>query len=72
MVLVADQEGDGAAERAAVAHAREHLDRVLLDLHAAAAAVAALAPAQVGVDRLAIDGYAGGKALHDDAESGSM
>jgi hypothetical protein len=72
VVLVADQERDRAAERAAVAHSREHLDRVLLDLHAAAAAVAALPSPQVGVDRLAVDGNACRKPLDDDAESGSM
>ena len=72
VVLVADQQRHRAAERAAVAHAREHLGRVLLDLHAAAAAVAALAAPQVGVDPLALDGDSRRKALDHDAERGSV
>ena len=53
-------------------HARQDLDRVGLDLHAPAAAVAALPPAQVGVDLLAQDGHARGQAVHDDGQSGTV
>ena len=51
VVAVADEQRDRAAQRPTVAHAAEDLDRVALDLHASAAPVAALAAAQVGVDR---------------------
>ena len=72
VVPVADEQGDGAAERHAVADAGEHLHRVALDLHAAAAAVAALAPPQVGVDGGAVHGQARGQALDDDGERGAV
>ena len=72
VVAVADQQRHRAAQRPAVAHARQHLDRVLLDLHPAAAAVAALAAAQVGVDALALDGNPGRQSLDHDAERGTV
>ena len=43
-----------------------------LDLHAPAAAVAALAAAQVGVDGGAVDGDARGQAVHDHGQRGSV
>src|SRR5437660_820294 len=49
-VAVRDLERDGTAERGSPPHAREDVDRVALDLHAAAAPVAALAARQVLVD----------------------
>ncbi len=55
MVAVCDDERERGPERAAVAQAGEHLDAVLLDLLARAAAVALLAAAQVGVDRVAVE-----------------
>ena len=55
VVAVADDERERRAERAAVAEAREHLDLVGLDLLARRAAVALLAAAEVGVDRLPVE-----------------
>ena len=55
VVAVADDERERRAERPAVAQAGEHLDVVLLDLLARAAAVALLAAAEVGVDRGAVE-----------------
>ena len=55
VVAVADDERERRAERAAVPQAGEHLDLVRLDLLARAAAVALLAPAQVGVDRRPVE-----------------
>src|SRR5438128_1737876 len=49
-VAVRDLERDGTAERGSPPHAREDVDLVALDLHAAAAPVAALAACQVLVD----------------------
>ena len=55
MVAVADDERERCAERAAVPEAGEHLDLVLLELLARAAAVALLAPVEVGVDRSPVE-----------------
>src|SRR5438445_3663242 len=49
-VAVRDLERDGTAERGSPPHAREDVDLVALDLHAAAAPVAALSARQVLVD----------------------
>ncbi len=51
-VAVPHQHGDRGAEGLARAHAGEPFDLVCLDLHARAAAVAAHAPFQLGVDAL--------------------
>ena len=72
VVAVGDLEGDGAAERAAVADAGGDLRGVLLDLHAAAAAVAELAPRHVRVDRLAVEREPGGQALDDGGQAGPV
>ena len=48
-VAIADEQRDRRAGRAAPAHAREDLGAVAFDLHAAAAAVAALAPPQLAL-----------------------
>jgi hypothetical protein len=63
-VAIADQHGDGAAERVALAHAAQDLRRVHLDLHAAAAAVAELPPTKVAGEDVLIDGQARGEAFH--------
>ena len=55
VVAVADDERERRPERAPVPEPGEHLDLVLLELLARAAAVALLAPAQVGVDRGAVE-----------------
>ena len=61
MVAVADDERERRAERAAVAEAGEHLDLVRLDLLARRAAVALLAPAEVGVDRVLVEDEPAGR-----------
>ena len=55
VVAIADDERERRSQRAPVPEAGEHLDPVLLDLLARTAAVALLAPAQVGVDRVAVE-----------------
>ena len=55
VVLVGDQQGDGAAQRDAAPDAAEDVDVIGLDLLPAAAAIAALAAAQLGVDRLRLE-----------------
>src|SRR3989441_13334986 len=49
-VPIGDMQGDGGAEGEPFADAREELDAVLLDPHAAAAAVAFLASGEVPID----------------------
>ena len=65
VVAVGDEDGDRAAERAPVAHAGADLDRVGLDPHPPAAAVAELAPRHVAVERLAVELEPGRHALDD-------
>ena len=72
VVAVGDQQRDRAAERAAVADPRADLDRVLLDLHPAAAAVTELAPRHVAVERLAVDLEPRGQALDDRDQPGAV
>ena len=55
VVAVADDEREWRAERAPVPEAGEHLDLVPLELLARAAAVALLAPVEVGVDRRPVE-----------------
>ena len=68
-VAVRDPEGDGRAEREAVADAGGDLGAVLLDLHAPAAAVAALAAGHVDGDVVLGEGQAGGEALDEGGEA---
>ena len=70
--LLRTSERHRAAQGPAVADAGEDLHAVGLDLHAAAAAVAALAPAQVRVDRGAVHGETGGQAVHHHGERGAV
>ena len=72
VVAVGDEDGDRAAERAAVADAGADLDRVGLDLHPPAAAVAELAPRHVAVERLAVELEPGRHALDDRDEPGPV
>ena len=60
------------AERHCLAEAGEHLDGVGLELLARAAAVAELAPPQVGVDRGAVEPQAGGQAGEHGHECGTV
>jgi len=55
-----------------VADPGEDLDGIALDLHAAAAAVAALAALEVRVDGGPVHGEAGGQAFDDHSERGSV
>jgi hypothetical protein len=72
VVAVGDLEGDRAAERAPVADAGGDLRGVLLDLHAAAAAVAELAPRHVAVDRREVELEARGQPLDDAGQAWPM
>ena len=72
VVAVGDEDGDRAAERAAVANAGADIGRVGLDPHAAAAAVAELAPGHVAVERLAVELEPGRHALDDRHEPGPV
>ena len=72
VVDVADDERERRAERAAVPEPGEHLDPVLLDLLPRRAAVALLAPLQVGVDRLAVELEPGRQAAEDRHERGPV
>ena len=65
VVAVPDDERQRRPERAAVAQAGQHLDAVLLDLLPRRAAVALLAPLQVGVDRVAVEHEPGREAGED-------
>ena len=65
VVAVGDEDRHRAAQRLAVPDPRADLDRVLLDLHAPAAAVAELAASHVAVDPLAVELEARGQALDD-------
>src|SRR5690606_16219951 len=63
----------GGAERLPVAHAGQDLRRVLLDFHATAAAVAALAASQVRIDVALGDQLEPGRhALHEGDQSAAM
>ena len=65
-VAIADQQRDRRAGGDAVADAGEDLGAVAFDLHAAAAAVAALAAAELSVERVDIELEARGHAVHGD------
>jgi hypothetical protein len=58
-VLVLDDERDWRPERLTVANAREEVDFVALDLHAAAATIALLASPQLVIDLIGIDRESG-------------
>ena len=72
VVAVGDQHRDRAAEGAAVAQAGADLDRVGLDLHPPAAAVAELAPRHVAVERLALELQPRRHALDDRNQAGAV
>ena len=72
VVAVADDERERRAERAALAQAGQHLDRVRLDLLPRRAAVALLAPPEVGVDRRAVEDEARREAGEDRDERGPV
>src|SRR5581483_552750 len=58
-------DGEGRPQRAAVAHAAEERDLVLLEAHARAPAEAQPAPGQLGLDVLDRQGQTRGQALDD-------
>ncbi len=68
MVAVADDERERRAECPPLPQTGEHLDLVGLDLLARRAAVPLLPPAQVGVDRLALEHEPGGQPREDGHE----
>ena len=72
VVEVADDERQRRSERQCLAETGEHLDGVGLELLARAAAVAELAPPQVGVDRGAVEPEARGQAGEHGHERGSV
>ena len=72
MVVVRDLQRDGAAQRAAETHAREHLYLVVLDFHATAAPVAGLSPAEVAVDGRLVEFQAGWQPFQYRRETGAM
>ena len=63
VVAVDHLQRDRAAERHALPHAGQNVDRVGLDPLPPAAAIAALPPPQLDVDRLDVDRHAGRKAV---------
>ena len=67
-VVVGEGHGDGRADGFAVTDAAEDVGGVALDAHAAAAAVALLAPPELAVEELLIDGDAGGQAADESDE----
>ena len=71
-ILVDDLEGEWAAERHALPEAGEKCDGVGFDPLPSAAAVASLTALQFGVDRVGIDGEAGGKSVDEGDERGAV
>src|SRR5206468_4563830 len=68
VVAVADDERERRAERAPVPEPGKHLHLVRLDLLARRAPVALLAPAEVGIDRGAVEDEPGREACDDREE----
>src|SRR5438094_947261 len=64
-VPIGDMQGDGSAEGHPFADAREELDAVLLDAHAAAPAVAFLASGEVAIDVVGGERHACGHPFQD-------
>ena len=63
VVAIGHLQRDRAAQRHALPHAAENVDRVGLDPLPPAAAITALPPPQLDVDRLEVDRHAGRKAV---------
>ena len=72
MIAVPDDERERSTQRAAVPKAGEHLDGVLFDALARAAAVALLAAAKIGVDRVALEHEPRGQTGDDRDERGPV
>ncbi len=72
MIAVPDDERERCPERAPVAKTGEHLDFVLFDPLARAAAVALLAAVEVAVDRVLVEHETGGQARDDRDQSGPV
>ena len=71
-VVVGEGHGDGCADGLAVADAGEDVGAVLLDAHAAAAAVALLPAPEFAVEERLVDGDAGGKSADEGDECFSV
>ena len=71
-VAVLDAERDGRAEGLGPSHAGLDADHVVLDLHAPAAAVAALASREVAVDVAGEERQPGGDAVDEGEEGGTV
>src|SRR5262249_57036774 len=71
-IAVADAEREWGPRGAAAPEAGQHLDCVLLDLHAPAAAVAHLAPRKVAVDGRTVELEPGRQAIQDGDQRGSV
>ena len=72
VVAVGDEESDGLPSVRPCRIPERTLDRVALDLHAAAAAVSKLPARHVAVERLAVELQARGQALDDRDEAGAV
>ena len=71
-VFVLDPHGDGRTERFTMANTTPDFGSILLDLHAAAGAVAFLATRHLLFYIVLIDGQSGGYALHYHGQSGAV
>ena len=69
VIPVVNDERERRSERASVTEAGEHLDPVLLELLARAAAIALLAPCEIRVDRVPLESEPGGQPAEDPDES---
>ena len=71
-VAVGNLDGNGRADGLAVAYAAEDVGLVGFDLHPPAAAIALLAPPQLAVDEIEIDGHVGGQPGEESDEGFSV
>src|SRR5689334_4170298 len=71
-VFVFDQQSEWRPERETMSDAGQYLGVITLDLHAPAAAITKLAPAQLVIDQRLIHRQSGRQTLHDRDERASM
>jgi hypothetical protein len=72
VIAVADDERKRRAERPSVPKTGQHLDLIMLELLPRAAAIALLAPAQVGIYRVVVEDKACGKPAEDRDQCGTV